>query len=146
MRAGWISKALSQSASGHATSAAGRGHGLRQRTQILNAAECTMISNAELDRLIAELGRHPLAEGELREVKEAVFVSLNQSQPEGIVYAFCPSSGGRMHFFFRKAGQRFHLIRWLGRETDCLLARCIGDVFQFFVDVRLIYPLGASGK
>jgi len=24
------------------------------------------ISNAELDRLIAELGRHPLAEGELR--------------------------------------------------------------------------------
>jgi hypothetical protein len=43
-----------------------------------------MISNAELDRLIAELGRHPLAEGELRKVKEAVFVSLNQSQPEGI--------------------------------------------------------------
>jgi hypothetical protein len=84
MRAGWISKALSQSASGHATSAAGRGHGLRQRTQILNAAEFTMILNAELDRLIAELGRHPLAEGELRKVKEAVFVSLNQSQPEGI--------------------------------------------------------------
>jgi len=105
-----------------------------------------MISNAELDRLIAELGRHPLAEGELREVKEAVFVSLNQSQPEGIVYAFCPSSGGRTHFFFRKAGQRFHLIRWLGRETDCLLARCIGDVFQFFVDVRLIYPLGRFRK
>ena len=48
-----------------------------------------MISNAELDRLIAELGRHPLAEGELREVKEAVFISLNQSQPEGIEYAFC---------------------------------------------------------
>jgi hypothetical protein len=60
-------------------------------------------SNAELDRLIVELGRHPLAEGELREVKEAVFVSLNESQPEGIEYAFCLSSGGRMHFFFRKA-------------------------------------------
>jgi hypothetical protein len=42
-----------------------------------------MLSNAELDRLIAELGRHSLAEGELREVKEAVFVSLSQSQPEG---------------------------------------------------------------
>jgi len=50
----------------------------------LNAAEFTMISNAELDQLIAELGRHPLAKGELRKVKEAVFVSLNQSQPEGI--------------------------------------------------------------
>jgi len=57
-----------------------------------------------VDRLIAELGRHPLAEGELREVKEGVFVSLNQSQPEGIEYAFCLSSGGRMYFFFRKAG------------------------------------------
>jgi hypothetical protein len=65
-----------------------------------------MISNAELDRLIAELGRHPLAEGELREVKEAVFVSLNESQAEGIEYAFCLSSGGRMHFVFRKAPRR----------------------------------------
>jgi len=48
-----------------------------------------LLSNAELDRLIAELRTHPLAEGELRELKEAVFVSLNQSQPEGIEYAFC---------------------------------------------------------
>ena len=63
-----------------------------------------LLSNDQLDGLIAELGRHPLAEGELRDVKEAVFVSLNQSQPEGIEYAFCLSSGGRMHFFFRKAG------------------------------------------
>jgi hypothetical protein len=62
------------------------------------------IPDAELDRLIAELGKHPLAEGQLREVKEAVFVSLSQSQPEGIEYAFCLSSGGRMYFFFRKAG------------------------------------------
>ena len=30
--------------------------------------------------------------------------ALNQSQSEGIEYAFCLSSGGRMHFFFRKAG------------------------------------------
>ena len=67
-------------------------------------ADSDDLPDAELDRLIAELGRHPLAEGELREVKEAVFVSLNQSQPEGIEYAFCLSSGGRMYFFFRKAG------------------------------------------
>jgi hypothetical protein len=63
-----------------------------------------MTSNAELDRLIAELGRHPLAEGELREVKEAVFVSLNQSQPEGIEYAFCLSSGGHAREERRRAG------------------------------------------
>jgi hypothetical protein len=31
------------------------------------------ISNGEIHRLFAELGRHPLAERELREVKEAVF-------------------------------------------------------------------------
>ena len=39
-----------------------------------------------------------------------------------------------------------HLIRWLSRETDCLLPRGIGDVFQFFVDVRLIYPLSGFRK
>jgi hypothetical protein len=72
----------------------------------LNGAEFTMISNAELDRLIAELGRHPFAEGELREVKEAVFVSLNQSQPEGIEYAFCLNSGGRMYFFSGRQAKR----------------------------------------
>jgi hypothetical protein len=62
-----------------------------------------MVSNAELDRLIAELGTHPLAEGELREVKEGVYVSLSQSQPEGLEYAFCLSWGKRMYFFFRQA-------------------------------------------
>jgi hypothetical protein len=40
-----------------------------------------MISNAELDRLIAELGRHPLAEGELREVKEASKVTAPHPGP-----------------------------------------------------------------
>ena len=56
------------------------------------------------------IGSLPNSEGILspkasyEKVKEAVFVSLNQSQPEGIEYAFCLSSGGRMHFFFRKAG------------------------------------------
>jgi hypothetical protein len=62
-----------------------------------------MISNPELDRLIAELGTHPLAEGELRELNQDVYVSLSQSQAEGLEYAFCLSSGGRMYFFFRKA-------------------------------------------
>ena len=33
-----------------------------------------------------------------------MFVSLNESQPEGIEYAFCLSSGGRMHFFFQEGG------------------------------------------
>ena len=51
-----------------------------------------MISNAELDRLIAELRTHPLAEGELRQVKEGLYVSLNQSQPkdlEGVAQPTC---------------------------------------------------------
>ena len=49
------------------------------------------ISNAELDRLIAGFRTHPLTQGELREVKEGVYVSLSQSQPEGFEYAFCLS-------------------------------------------------------
>jgi len=47
-----------------------------------------MISNAELDRRIAELRTHPVAEDELRELKEGVVVSLSQSQPEFIEYGF----------------------------------------------------------
>jgi hypothetical protein len=62
-----------------------------------------LVSNAELDGLIADIGTHPLAKEELREVKEGVYVSLSQSQPEGLEYAFCLYSGGRMYFFFRKA-------------------------------------------
>jgi hypothetical protein len=57
--------------------------------------------NSEID---VELGTHPLVEEELREVKEAVFVSFSQSQPESVEYAFCLSAGERMHFFLRKAG------------------------------------------
>jgi hypothetical protein len=53
-----------------------------------------MLSNAELDRLIAELRTHPLAEGELRQVKEGLYVSLSQSQPEGLEHGFCLSAGG----------------------------------------------------
>jgi hypothetical protein len=60
-----------------------------------------LISNAELDRLIAELATHPLAEGEARPVAGGVYVSLSQSQPAGLDYAL-PELGRRMYFFFRK--------------------------------------------
>jgi hypothetical protein len=66
-----------------------------------------IISNAELDRLIADLETNPLAKGELRQVTQGVYVFLSQSQPERTEYAFCLSSGGRMHFFFRKASDNF---------------------------------------
>jgi hypothetical protein len=61
-----------------------------------------IISNAERDRLIAELGAQPLAEGEVRPVAEGVCVSLSQSQPAGFDSAFCLNSGGRIYFFFRR--------------------------------------------
>jgi hypothetical protein len=64
------------------------------------AAVNALISNDQLDRLIADLRTNPLAKVELRQVKEGVYVSLSQSQPEGFEYAFCLSSGGRMYFFF----------------------------------------------
>jgi hypothetical protein len=59
----------------------------------------TVICDAALDRFIADLGAHPLVEGELRRVAERVYVSLRQPPPEGLEYAFCLSSGGRMYFF-----------------------------------------------
>jgi hypothetical protein len=62
-----------------------------------------VICDAALDRFIADLGAHPLVEGELGRVAERVYVSLRQAPPEGLDYAFCLSSGGRMYFFFRKA-------------------------------------------
>jgi hypothetical protein len=43
-----------------------------------------VISDAELDRLIAHLGTNPLAEAEVRLVAEGVYVSLSQSQPAGL--------------------------------------------------------------
>jgi hypothetical protein len=39
-----------------------------------------LISNAELDRLIAELATHPLAEGEARPVVGGVYVDLPLSR------------------------------------------------------------------
>ena len=75
-----------------------------QRPILSPAADAASVFwNSELDRLIAELETNPLAEGELREWKEGLYVSLNQSQPESLDYAFCLSWGGRMYFFFRKA-------------------------------------------
>jgi hypothetical protein len=63
-----------------------------------------IISNAELDRLIVDLGTNPLAKGELRQVRQGIYVSLSQSQPD-LDFAFCLSSGGRMYFCFRKAAE-----------------------------------------
>jgi hypothetical protein len=64
-----------------------------------------IISNEELDQLIADLGTNPLAKGELRQVRQGVYVSLSQSQPENLDFAFCLSSGGRMYYCFRKAAE-----------------------------------------
>ena len=64
-----------------------------------------IITNAELDQLIADLGTNPLAKGELRQVRQGVYVSLSQSQPENLDFAFCLSSGRRMYYCFRKAAE-----------------------------------------
>ena len=49
---------------------------MKQRASFLNPPhprhQTDLRSNAELDRLIAELRTHPLAEGELRQVKEGL--------------------------------------------------------------------------
>jgi len=66
----------------------------------------TIFPDAKLDRLIVELGRHPLAEAELREVNERVYVSLSQSQPEGFEYAFCLSSGGLNALLLQEGGRQ----------------------------------------
>jgi hypothetical protein len=100
--------------------------------------------DAELDRFIANLGAHPLALDELRQIAEDVYVSLSQSQAAGFDYAFCLNSGGRIYFFF-KAGElpSFDLFR---RKPDCLLSRPICNVLQFSANVRLIYPFSSFGK
>jgi hypothetical protein len=64
----------------------------------LSAYLTRMLSNADLDCLIADLRTNPLAKQELRQVREAVCVSLKQSQPEGLRYAFCLSDNGRLYF------------------------------------------------
>jgi hypothetical protein len=71
----------------------------------LPAQLSALISNAELDRLIADLETNPLAKGELRQVRQGVYVSLSQSQPKNLDFAFCLSSGGRMYYCFRKAAE-----------------------------------------
>src|SRR6476620_2287099 len=82
-----------------------------------------MISNAELDQLIAELGRHPLAKGELRKVKEAVFVSLNQSQPEGTNSVL--SQSGRTNVLLFQEGRLNDPSNPLAQSRDGLLASAL---------------------
>jgi hypothetical protein len=69
----------------------------------LSAYLTRMLSNADLDCLIADLRTNPLAPQELRQVREGVYVSLKQSQPEGLRYKFCLSSGPSMYFFFSES-------------------------------------------
>jgi hypothetical protein len=38
------------------------------------------------------------------------------------------------------------LVPVFRREPDCFLSRFIGNVLQFVVDMRLIYPLGTFRK
>ena len=40
---------------------------------------------------------------ELRQVKKGLYVSLSQSQAEGLESGFCLSAGGRLYFFFWEA-------------------------------------------
>src|SRR4026209_2826413 len=95
-----------------------------------------MISNAELDRLIAELRTHPLAEAELREVKEGLYVSLSQSQPEGLHYAFCLSWDGRAYFYFRKTvGLLIHSLRIDRLLASALSRQCLSILCRYEADV-----------
>jgi hypothetical protein len=102
MRAGWISTASSRSASARDRQRQNAGLAEDEETE-LSTQLTGNISNAELDRVIAEFRTHPLTQWELRQVKEGLYVALSQSLPEGFEYVFCLNSGGRMHFFFRKA-------------------------------------------
>ena len=90
---------------------------MKQRASFLNPPhprhQTDLRSNAELDRLIAELRTHPLAE-ELRQVRGGLYVSLSQSQPEGLEDGFCLSAGRRLYFLFSAktvAGNTFIRIR-----------------------------------
>ena len=83
----WGSKALSPSVSARDMSAPNEGMAEDEEPKFSTQLTGN-ISNAELDRLIAGFETHPLTQGELRQVKEGVYVALRQSQPEGFEYAF----------------------------------------------------------
>src|SRR4051794_23895659 len=92
-------------------------------------------------RLIAELGRHPLAEGATRGQRSCL--RLCEPIATGRYRLRLLSQFGRTDaLLFQESGLTFHLIRSLRRETDCFLPRSLRNVFQFVVDIRLIYPLG----
>ena len=76
-----------------------------ERDNALPSVEQVARLDAFLDQLIADLGTNPLAKGELRQVRQGVYVSLSQSQPENLDFAFCLSSGRRMYYCFRKAAE-----------------------------------------
>ena len=69
----------------------------------LSAYLTRMLSNADLDCRITDLRTNPLAPQELRQVREGVYVSFKQSQPEGLRYEFCLSDNGRLYFFFSES-------------------------------------------
>jgi hypothetical protein len=69
----------------------------------LSAYLTDVLSNADLDCLIADIRTNPLAPQELRQVREGVYVSLKQSQPAGFRYEFCLSDNGRLYFFFSES-------------------------------------------
>jgi hypothetical protein len=103
-----------------------------------------IISNAELDRLIADLVTNPLAKGDLRQVGQGIYV------PEPIAAGksrlrTLPEFGRTNVLFFRQAGDLplFNLFR---REPHCLLSSLIRDARQFSADMRLIYPLSSFRK
>jgi hypothetical protein len=54
--------------------------------------ERRVISDAELDRFLADLGAHPLAELELRQLTERVYVSLS---PRRVRVSIMPSALAR---------------------------------------------------
>jgi hypothetical protein len=109
------------------------------------AALIAMLSNAELDWLIAELGRYPLAEGQLERSKKLLrlFEPIAAGRHR---IRFLSQLGRTNALLFQESGLTFRLIRSLRRETDRFLPRSLRNVFQFFVDMRLIYPLGSFRK
>ena len=117
----WGFRALSSKLLGSRCVSGRTGAWLKTKNPNFQQQLISNIANAELDRLITELGRHPLAERELREVKEAVFVSLNRSQPEVIKFAFWSQFRRTNALLFQESGLTFHLIRSLRRETDLWL-------------------------
>jgi hypothetical protein len=74
-----------------------------------------IISNAELDQLIADLGANALAKGEPRQVRQGVYVSLKQSGPEGFRYGILPERQRTTVLFLQEG------------RVNCLYSTCSVD-------------------